>query len=188
MKGLWSFFQILSPQFAKCTLCGLELARGNSNANSFYRHLQNEHKEEWSKTYVAKYSESAGGKNEKVKQEKQEKPEKNMIEATHEWTTVVGSNEKEVETKKFFKKATDGFVTVYNGGRGRPKTIKTSEAVDIIEKSQIEAKVPEKIEVNNPENIKAKIPKKKLQSEKGKENVSLNDKTKKVLGIYLRNR
>ena len=60
MKGLWSFFQILSPQFAKCTLCGLELARGNSNANSFYGHLQNEHKEEWSKTYVAKYSEAAG--------------------------------------------------------------------------------------------------------------------------------
>ena len=109
-----------------------------------------------------------------------------MIEATHEWTTVVGSNEKEVETKKFFKKATDVFVTVYNGGRGRPKT--TSEAVDIIEKSQIEIKVPEKIEVNNPENIKAKIPNKKLQSEKGKENVSLNGKTKKVLGIYLQNR
>ena len=127
MKGLCSFFQILSPQFAKCTLCGLDLARGNSNANSFYGHLQNEHKEEWSKTYVAKYSEVAGGKNEKVEQEK---PEKNMIEATHEWTTVVGSNEKEVKTKKFFKKATDGFVTVYNGGRGRPKTIKTSEAVD----------------------------------------------------------
>ena len=125
---------------------------------------------------------------EKNKKVEQEKPEKNMIEATHEWTTVVGSNEKEVETKKFFKKATDGFVTVYNGGRGRPKTIKTSEAVDIIEKSQIEAKVPEKIEVNNPENIKAKIPKKKLQSKKGKENVSLKGKTKKVLGIYLRNR
>ena len=58
--------------------------------------MQNEHKEEWSKTYVAKYSEVAGGKNEKVEQEK---PEKNMIEATHEWTTVVGSNEKEIEIK-----------------------------------------------------------------------------------------
>ena len=105
---------------------------------------------------------------------------KNMIEATHEWTTVFGYNEKEVETKKFFKKATDGFVTVYNGGRGHPKP--TSDAVDIIEK------VPEKKEVNNPETIKAKIPNKKLQSEKGKENVSLNGKTKKVLGIYLQNR
>ena len=40
--------------------------------------MQNEHKEEWSKTYVAKYSEGAGGKNEKVEQEK---PEKNMIES-----------------------------------------------------------------------------------------------------------
>jgi hypothetical protein len=49
MQGLWSFFQILSPEFAKCTLCGLELARGTSNANSFFGHLQNEHKEEWSK-------------------------------------------------------------------------------------------------------------------------------------------
>ena len=47
--------------------------------------MQNEHKEEWSKTYVAKYSEAAGGKNEKVEQEK---PEKNMIEATHERTNV----------------------------------------------------------------------------------------------------
>ena len=49
MQGLWSFFQILSPELAKCTLCGLELARGTSNANSFFGHLQNEHKEEWSK-------------------------------------------------------------------------------------------------------------------------------------------
>ena len=50
MKGLWSFFQILSPQFAKCTLCGLELGRGTSNVNSFFGHLENNHKEEWSKT------------------------------------------------------------------------------------------------------------------------------------------
>ena len=147
--------------------------------------MKNEHKEECSKTYVAKYSEPAGGKKEKVKQEK---PEKNIIEATHEWTTVVGSNEKEVETKKFLKKATNGFVTVYIGDHGCPKTIKTSEAVDIIEKSQIEAKVPEKIEVNNPESTKTKIAKKKLQSEKGKENVSFTGKNKKVLGIYLQNR
>jgi hypothetical protein len=77
-------------------------------------------------------------RNEKVKTEK---PGKNIIQATHEWTTVVDSNEKDVETKKFFKKATDGFVTVYNGGPGRPKMIKTSEAVDIIEKSQIEVKL-----------------------------------------------
>jgi hypothetical protein len=34
-KNFGNCFQILSPQFAKCTLCGLELARGNSNANSF---------------------------------------------------------------------------------------------------------------------------------------------------------
>ena len=80
---------------------------------------------------------------------------------------------KKLKQKSFFKKATDGFVTVYNGGRGHPKP--TSDAVDIIEK------VPEKKEVNNPENIKAKIPNKKLQSKKGKENVSFNDKTKKSL-------
>ena len=101
MKGLWSFFQILSPQFAKCTLCGLELARGNINANSFFVHLQNEHKEEWSKTFVSKHSKVAGGKNEKVETEK---PGKNIIEATHKWTTVVGSNEKDVETKSFLRK------------------------------------------------------------------------------------
>ena len=89
---------------------------------------------------------------------------------------------KKLKQKSFFKKATNGFVTVYNGGRGRPKTIKTSEAIDIIEKSQIEAKVPEKIEVNNPENIKAKISKKKLQSKKGEENVAPKGKTIKVLG------
>ena len=35
---------------------------------------------------------------------------------------------KKLKQKSFFKKATDGFVTVYNGGRGRPKP--TSEAVD----------------------------------------------------------
>ena len=70
MKGLWSFFQMRSPQFAKCTLCGLELAGGNINANSFFVHLQNEHKEEWSKTFVSKHSKVAGGKNEKVETEK----------------------------------------------------------------------------------------------------------------------
>ena len=99
MKGLWSFFQILTPQFAKCTLCGLELARGSSNVNSFFGHLENKHKEEWSKTLFGKHSEMADGKNEEIEPEK---TEKNIKEATHEWTTVVGSNEKEVETKKFF--------------------------------------------------------------------------------------
>ena len=46
MKWLRSFFQILSPQFAKCTLCSLELGRGTSNVNSFFGHLKNNHKED----------------------------------------------------------------------------------------------------------------------------------------------
>ena len=116
--------------------------------------MKNEHKEEWSKTYVAKYSEPAGGKTEKVKQEK---PEKNIIEATHKWTTVVGSNEKEVETKKFFKKAIDRFVTVYNGDHGRPKTIKTSEAVDqTMTKAEHNRPIP-KLFDNRPSASAAKV-------------------------------
>ena len=97
MKGLWSFFQILTPQwpqFAKCTLCGLELARGTSNVIPFFGNLENNHKEEWSKTLFGKHSEMAGGKNEEVEPEK---TEKNIKEATHEWTTVVGSNKKKLK-------------------------------------------------------------------------------------------
>mgnify|MGYP001351204418 CR=1 FL=1 len=68
----------------------------SSNVNSFFGHLENNHKEEWSKTLFGKHSEMAGGKNEEVEAEK---TEKNIKEATHEWTTVVGSNEKEIEIK-----------------------------------------------------------------------------------------
>ena len=48
--------------------------------NSFFGHLENNHKEEWSKTLFGKHSEMAGGKNEEVEAEK---TEKNIKEATH---------------------------------------------------------------------------------------------------------
>ena len=51
--------------------------------------MENNDKEEWSKTLFGKHSEMVEA----------EKTKKNIKEATHEWTTVVGSNEKEIEIK-----------------------------------------------------------------------------------------
>ena len=94
--------------------------------NSFFWHLENKHKEECQKLCLVSIPKWQVDKEEV----ESEKTEKNIKEATHEWTSVVGSNKKKLKQKHFFKKATDGFVTVYNGGRGHLKTIKTSEAVD----------------------------------------------------------
>ena len=160
MLGLWSFFQILSPEFAKCTLCGLELARGTSNANSFFGHLQNEHKEEWSK--------AAG-------------PGRPKLIRTSEAQDNVDDKIQDQKSEKNINEKSKGEAKI-------PKSIeaKAPEKIDKIIHEQIEAKISEKNPITQkirPKKGKENVaPKGKNRKKKQNLKPKLSPTQKKIVG------